>query len=570
MFSVSGIYSGLDINTLVNSLVEAERTPIEGRLTRKENAANVELSAIGQLKSALEVFQTQLENMDTEAELSPFSHTVTDESVLSATVSSAAAMGTYTLFVDQLASNHQLVSDSIIASDTIGTGDATFFVNGEFFTVTLTSGTLTELRDAINNASDNIGVDAAIVNDGGGQRLMLTGQNTGSEYTIGTDFSGLTGGSVTLNEPLIELEAAQDASIRFGSGGSAVTITSKDNTLENVIDGVTINLKAVSANPQTLEISQDTSALKTRINELVDAWNTLEDTFDSLTSYDGTTAGPLNGDSQIRLLKRQLRQEFGALFGDSGDTLRSLGDMGLNFSSDGSLSINASRLDDAINNNYDQLITALTQTGVEENSFDSLVLSGMTNSVYNETFIDAGVNGVVVGNVFFENNFTEMYKHETGSGSWYVAFDNGSGSWTVGESTTDPATWVNFDAVNLSNQEIFSSASEFENGLLRADSSDSNIAYSTIITSQARQSGLINRLSAILDNDLGTGGNLARREESINEQLKQVEDDREDLAIRLEKVRTYYQNQFTQMEALLASLSGTNEWLTNNLQNFNQ
>ena len=233
MFSVSGLYSGLDVNSMVDALVNAERAPIESRLNRSEEAYKVELSAIGQLKSSLEAFQSQISFLNSVEGLSPRAFSISDEAIIGASVTSAAAEGSYTFTVEQMASRHQLVSQPIAEGFTIGTGTASFTVNGEIFSVAITAGsdTLSGLRDAINSSTDNKHVQAVIINDSGQQRLMLTSRESGADYTINADFSGLVGGISSIGS-LTELQPAQDAVIRFGNGASAITITSPDNTLE--------------------------------------------------------------------------------------------------------------------------------------------------------------------------------------------------------------------------------------------------------------------------------------------------------------------------------------------------
>ena len=445
MLSVSGLYSGLDVNSLVDALVNAERAPVESRLNRNEEAFKVELSAIGQLQSSLESFQSQIDALNSYENFSPRAFTVSDQAVITASVTSTAAQGSYTFTVDQLASRHQLASQALADDSTVGTGTASFTVNGETFTVTMPAGdnTLSGLRDAINDADDNQSIQAVIINDNGQQRLMLTSLESGADYSINADFSGLTGGTVSLGA-FTELQAARNAVVKFGSGASAITITSPDNTLENLVDGVSINLKEISSTPVTLDVSLDKTSVKSSVESFVEAWNTLKSTFDGLTDYNGVSAGALNGDAQTRLLESQLRGELSELLGVDGDPFRTLGDLGIKTTSGGELMVDSQGFDEALNTNFDQL---------------AQVLSG----------------------------------------------DN----------------------------------------------------------------GLMTRLEQVLSGYMGADGSIARREDRINESLVDINDDRADLAVRLERTQRYYQQQFLAMENLLASLSGTSQWLSNNLGSAN-
>ncbi|WP_067585693.1 flagellar filament capping protein FliD [Endozoicomonas ascidiicola] len=460
MFSVSGLYSGLDVNSMVNALVNAERAPIESRLNRNEQSYTLELTAVGQLKSSLSSFQSSLQRLNSIENFSQRAASVSDDSVITASVNNAsvnnasvnnasvnnsAVAGSYTFTVDQLASRHQLASEGVADSETIGTGTASFTVNGETFSVALASGddTLTGLRDAINNAEDNTTIKAAIINDNGQQRLMLNSLESGTDNAVSMDLSGLTGGTVSLGT-FTELQPAQNASIRFGSGASAITISSPDNKLEDVIDGVTLDLKAVSVSPITLDISQDKGSVSSAIQSFADTWNSLKSTFSDLTGYNGVSAGTLNGDAQTRLLESQLRRELSNLFGESGDPFRSLGDLGLETTQTGDLTVNSSKLDAALSENFDALA------------------------------------------------------------------------------------------------DIF-----------------------------AGEDGLMTRLEERLTPYLEGGGSIAQREDRLNESLSDIADDRLDLEARLVRTQSFYQQQFLAMENLLASLSGTSQWLTNNLASLN-
>lgn len=445
MFSISGIFSGLDVNTLVDTLVEAERAPSEARYARQEQAYSVELSALGLLSSALSNFESQVESLSNISDFNSRTGSSSDDELLSVSTTSSAVAGSYQFYVDQLASRHQLTSNGFADDADFGAGTASFTINGESFSIDVVAGaaSLSDIRDAINDAEDNTGVKATIINDGNQQRLLLTSAETGAANAITADFSGITGGTATLNT-FTDLQAAKDAQIRFGSDASAITITSSDNTFENVVDGVTLNLKAISSNPVTVDVALDKSSVKSSVQSFVNAYNSLKSTLDQLTDFNGESAGPLNGDALTRSLESQIRREISELFGEDGDSLRALGDIGIKTTREGTLEIDTPALDNALASNFDDMAT-----------------------------IFAGDNGLMV------------------------------------------------------------------------------------------------RLQSTLEPYLGSDGTISSREERLNEGLRDIEDNRADLELRLERVREYHQNQFLAMESLLASLNGTSQWLTNNLNSLN-
>ena len=127
--TISGIGSGLDINGIVEQLVAAERAPTNNRLNLQEARANAELSAVGQLKSALSTFRDSLEALSELENFQKRAVAISDDEVLSATVDSSAVPGTYDIEVTSLASIQKLRSGAFAdATAAIGTGNLTITV----------------------------------------------------------------------------------------------------------------------------------------------------------------------------------------------------------------------------------------------------------------------------------------------------------------------------------------------------------------------------------------------------------------------------------------------------------
>ncbi|MGB1557548.1 MAG: flagellar cap protein FliD N-terminal domain-containing protein [Oceanococcaceae bacterium] len=98
----SGIGSGLDVAGLVNQLVSAERAPVAQRLSRLESQTRVEISAYGQLRSALSGLQSALSG-DSSGVAEGRSLKLSQETYLGAEVASGAALGSYSIVVERLA-----------------------------------------------------------------------------------------------------------------------------------------------------------------------------------------------------------------------------------------------------------------------------------------------------------------------------------------------------------------------------------------------------------------------------------------------------------------------------------
>ena len=128
----TGLGSGLDIQSIVEQLVAAERAPQANRLTKRESTANEELSALGKFKSALAGFRDSLAKLTDAATFQGRTVTVGDDKVLTATADSTSLPGTYSVEVTNLASAQRLRSSAFAdATSPVGTGNLAITVNGQ-------------------------------------------------------------------------------------------------------------------------------------------------------------------------------------------------------------------------------------------------------------------------------------------------------------------------------------------------------------------------------------------------------------------------------------------------------
>ncbi len=380
--TAAGTGSGLDIETIIETLTEAERVPEATRLDTREIEIQADLSAYGSLKGALKDFQSAISGLTTLKELAARSATSSNESAFTATATSGAAVGTTQISIDQLASNHKLVSTASFAGPTtaVGAGTLQISVGGESFDVLIEGGknnTLAGIRDAINDSELNTGVTASIltVTDEFGvsqSKLVLTADDSGKANAITVavtgdsdndnlnnsglsafTFDGAGGGYLEQKSP------AEDAKITIDG---AFEVYSDTNVFEGVIQGVTIN--AAQADPgttHTLTIGLDKTAINERLNTFVEAFNTLSDTLNFLTDYDTETqeAGLLTGDFAARTIESQIRRTIGSMIEGATSSYSSLASIGITTQRDGSLALDSEKLNSALNKNFDDVADLL-------------------------------------------------------------------------------------------------------------------------------------------------------------------------------------------------------------------
>ncbi len=190
----------------------------------------------------------------------------------------------------------------------VGTDDndgGTIEIDGSYErTVTLAANdTLSQVASKINAA--RVGVSAAIIRDGTGARLSFTSQRSGAIGRAAIDTGALDLGLSTLAK-------GEDSVAFYGSGdpARAVLLTGSSNVLDNVIQGVTIDLKQTSTTPITLTISRDTETIEKTVTEFVTAYNAMIDKLARYDAYNIETqrATSLFGDQTIGSLRNNLRR----------------------------------------------------------------------------------------------------------------------------------------------------------------------------------------------------------------------------------------------------------------------
>lgn len=359
-----GIGSGLDLNALVKNLVNAQRAPQERQFDRREATLTGQLSAFGKLRGSISDLSSSLDGL---RNLTPGrSVNSTNSSAVTGTASNDAPIGSFLVDVNNLASAQSLASDSFSSrTDPFGQGT---------LNITLGDGTTTEvvigedddslegIRDAINNA--DIGVSAVIVNDGSGFTLALSGNQTGLDNRI-AEISVVEDGAPGLAQlafsesggpsELSQTQAAADAQISV----NGLVITSPTNQFTDVVDGVTINARAETTTAATVRVSENRGQVRQALQAFVEAFNAFNKTSRDLTKFDpeADKASILTGDSTVRNAATALRRTVtDPVGGDLESAFRSLAEIGITGSTNGDLSIDNARLDQALDENFQDVV----------------------------------------------------------------------------------------------------------------------------------------------------------------------------------------------------------------------
>ena len=355
-----GIGSGLDVAGLVAKLVAAEKAPRQSQITRAQTSTVTTISALATLKGAMASFNDSLASLKTLDAFSARSATSSAPNVFTVSADQNAESGSYDVEVENLASAHQLTSDPFAsgASQVVGTGTLSIAVGAKNFSVAIDSShnTLAQIRDAINQASDNKDiVRATIVNAADGAHLVLSAQSAGDANKISVSQSGGDAGlSVLEYNPSLLTNYAEQREVVYVAGFEHRSTT---NTFTNVIDGVTITLLDTDEadKTRTITIANDTSGTTSRIKKFVEAYNALERQIAALRGYEPETkkAGPLLGDAMLRGIEGELRTRLTNAVGGLTGNYQSLASIGLTTQKDGTLSVDTAKLDKALAADFD-------------------------------------------------------------------------------------------------------------------------------------------------------------------------------------------------------------------------
>ncbi|MEL0082212.1 MAG: flagellar filament capping protein FliD [Gammaproteobacteria bacterium] len=365
MLTSTGLGSGLDIDGLVSSLVNAEAAPTLNRLNNQETTYQTQLSGLGQFSSALATFQTALDGLNNLDNFENRTVAQNNSDYVEVTATSKAPLGDLDVIVENLAKVQKLQSvDFASADDAVGSGEITIISGAEIIPVTIDSSanSLADVRDAINSAAAGKGVQASIINVDNGSggtvsRLQMTTTETGVSAALSifvndadgndTDTSGLSRLAFDVGTTnMTQTQAAEDAVIQID--GQQVTRSS--NTIDDALDGVTFNLLDEDILESTsVTVSLDEESTKAQLQAFTGAYNQMIDVVRGLLQVNVETqqVGLLQGDSTVKGFERILREN---LLADSSDTvtIANITQLGVNTDPEtGHLSVDTEALDAA-------------------------------------------------------------------------------------------------------------------------------------------------------------------------------------------------------------------------------
>lgn len=419
-----GAGSGIDIKSLAENLVEAERAPRKDRIDAKIKQNEARISGYGALKYSLSQLKTAFEKINDASEFASVKASNSQPSAFGVTTGSSTGTGSYSIEVSQLAKEQRTASGVFSERGQLLNGGSAFklsmIVGGNTSEITVAgNGTTTpapaNVVSAINGAQ--LGVTAQLLNTGSGYQIVVSGQtgaansfSLGSTATADThtdsslvvsategatsvtaSYTDANNQTVTLNlvkgsdgkwspaagetipPASATLTLSAQAPVQFNTSlqsaqdaqfkVNGLPITRASNSVSDVIDDVTLNLYTTTSGAARLDLNRETTSIKDNLKALVTAYNEFNDNLKILGDAKSTVetyGGSLKGDSLLESVRNQVRRLISAPSSTPGTTIQAARNTGLSIDRNGVLQLDEAKLDKALQDNFGEVVTMFT------------------------------------------------------------------------------------------------------------------------------------------------------------------------------------------------------------------
>jgi flagellar hook-associated protein 2 len=554
---LSGGSSNIDFVDVVDKMIAARRIPADS-LEKRIESNDDKLKALKDLQKLMGTLKDSMANLygatsfdksknifESKQIYASTDSSTTAGELIGITASNAAATGSYSFEVDQIATKHKLSSDTIgvaagaDATGISGTGQFTITGGTGSSQITVNAGdTLQDIRDKINNLTDSTGVQASVIKVSPTEStLIFTSTSEGEDNRI--SFSDDTG-AVLQNLGVLSDPTTINAANVIDGGNNAlikldgVTVSRSSNEFSDLVDGLSISL--YDAEPGTkikIDVEQDLNQAKTAIVGFVDAYNAVQSFINEKTFVDPTTGEAsedaiLLGNSTVKTIESALQQIAGSFA--QGVTDRAgkddysvLAEIGIDFIAYGTnqdpllnntLKIDETKLNDALLKEPDEVMELFLFRSKSDNSDLTMTgFSGKTNAAEYSFNIDA--SGGTLNSVTYD-----------------ITVD--------GVTTTGKTAMINGNTVTTAD------------GLRLIYSGDGNAASTaTLNTSKGIGAQIFFELDSLLKDETGT---LSQEVTALETQNTSYQDKIDRIDERLASQRENLMDRFINMETALARM----------------
>ncbi|MGE6288971.1 flagellar filament capping protein FliD [Aeromonas media] len=366
----AGAGSGIDLESVITASLNARKAQLQQPITTKKTNAQITLSGVGQLKSAIASYVTTLKGMAKTDAFNKRTVNITqdkDNPILKVESKAGASNGQYNITVNKLATTSKFEGtfDSSTASLATEDGTLTFTAGDKKFNVEVKAGdSLQTIRKKINNNGDNFGLTANIINtaDGKAKLVMDSGvSGTGKDLQI----TGSTAGITNFASSLTKTQSASNAEITVDGS----PLSSDTNTFDGTIMGLKVTLlresdKDTDGNVKSnkVDVATDKDGIKTMVKSFIDGYNTLVSKADALGKRNSIVAGQsqddggaLAGDSVTRSVVNQMSSLL-ITPSDNSNVFDTIFQLGIKMDNKGVLSLDSEKFDEALDKNFEQVV----------------------------------------------------------------------------------------------------------------------------------------------------------------------------------------------------------------------
>jgi flagellar hook-associated protein 2 len=364
--------------------VDAEKTPKKERIEAKIAQSEARITGYSAVKFALSELKNAFGKLNDASDFSSINPTNTQPAAFGVTASSTAEAGTYSIEVLQTALAQRTASSNFADRATVLNGGTAFKLNLSIGGVSkgaidVTTATPAGMVSAINGAK--LGVTAQLINTGNGFNVVVTGE-TGAAQNFSLT-SQITGTNNPVSGVSFETQLQTATNARFKVNGLEVNRSS--NTVNDVIDGITLNLFTNTNGAARLDLNRDTAGIKSNVQGLVKAYNDFEETLKILgdrASEVEEFGGALAGESLLQSVRSQVRAMITSTSTTPGNTIKAARDVGLSIDRLGKLTLDEAKLDKALQNNFVEVSTMFS-AGTNNKSIYSPAPAGLAGSAIN-------------------------------------------------------------------------------------------------------------------------------------------------------------------------------------------
>jgi flagellar hook-associated protein 2 len=574
LVSIGGIGSGIDTKSLIAQLMQVESQPLV-ELRQKKAVEDSKNAAFQSVNTKLQLLQSTASDLTLDLNIKAKTASTTNANVVSATASSAAALGSYKIRVDQLASATsvstnvaagQPVTDPTQALTSLNTvspvtaGNFTIQYNPgagvQNATVAITAGmTLQQAMDAVSTATGGT-ITAALGSGANANKLVLTaaagttslivGSNSDTSnfasvmnlrtasYNTGTQ-TMVSSGGIGVSNPNVGIGSSNASglsnAITTGGAGSfqinGVTITYNTGTdsIRNVLD----------------RINASTAGVVATYNQANDRYTiTSRSTGSGAITMSDTTGNFLQALGFTDPSRQQITNGQNALIGIEGINGFTASTGATDFTADLS----------SPTNDFSNVISGVTISA-------KTVSTGNTRETLNVTNDAAGIQAKVKAFVDAYNGAIDSITATTAKGM-PDAFDNdlvniqtrmqGLASFSIGGSSGYSAL-VNLGVSTTKQDRVHLS---FDTTKFAAALTANPDAVAAVF--QTSTTGVAQQFKTYLTGVSGASGIFATRNSSNTQAMRTYDQRIADMQVRLQLKQKTLQQQFTAMDSAVAKL----------------